>query len=82
MKAAIKYCIDNNILKDFLKRHGSEVENMLFAEITTEEYGEIRFNEGREEGEEKRNQYVLELINQGLSTEEIKQRLMQKEKKE
>jgi len=82
MKAAIKYCIDNNILKDFLKRHGSEVENMLFTEISIEELSEIRFNEGREEGAEKHNQYVLELINQGLSTEEIKQRLMQKEKKE
>jgi len=77
MKAAIEYCIENNILKDFLKRHGSEVVNMLFAEISTEEYGEIRFNEGREEGAEKRDQYVLELINQGLSTEEIKQRLTQ-----
>jgi len=32
--------------------------------------------EGREEGQEKNRQYILELINQGLSTEEIKQQLL------
>ena len=92
MKAAIQYCIENDIIKDFLKKHGSEVVNMLFTEISLEELSEIRFNEGREigreegqeegreEGAEKRDQYVLELINQGLSTEEIKQRLMQETK--
>jgi len=84
MKAAIQYCIENDIIKDFLKKHGSEVVNMLFTEISTERYGEIRFNEGREigheEGAEKRNKYVLDLINQGLSNEEIKQRLMQETK--
>jgi len=30
-RSAIKYCIKNNILKDFLKKHGSEVLSMLYS---------------------------------------------------
>jgi len=33
--------------------------------------------EGREEGEEKSRQYFLELLNQGLTIDEIKERLQQ-----
>ena len=36
-KSAIKYCIKNDILKDFLRKHGSEVINMLYAEYDPEE---------------------------------------------
>jgi len=62
--SAINYCIKNNILKDFLKKHGSEVLNMLYAEYDPEvemrvvreealEDGiEIGMERGREEGEE------------------------------
>jgi hypothetical protein len=37
VEAAIKYCIDNNVLRDFLKTHGSEVYNMLITEYNREE---------------------------------------------
>jgi len=37
--------------------------------------------EGHKKGSEKRDQYIIKLIDQGLSTEEIKQRLSQKTKK-
>ena len=84
MKAAIEYCIDNDILKDFLKRYGSEVVNMLFTEISTEKYGEIRYNEGREDEREKRDKEIaknalakgltLEFVHEitGLPIDEIK----------
>jgi hypothetical protein len=75
MKAAIKYCIENNILKQFLETNSSEVFNMLLTEWNTEEAKEVWFEEGREE--ERR--YVLELLAQGLSMEEIKLRLTSKE---
>jgi hypothetical protein len=39
---AIKYCIDHNILRQFLELHGSEVLNMLLEEWNIEEYGEVR----------------------------------------
>ena len=91
MKSAIKYCIENNILKEFLKKHGSEVINMLFDEISTEEIAAIRYREGREEGREEgrvegleegcatgrddERKFLLSLIDKGFSVEEIKQRL-------
>ncbi|MCL2765816.1 MAG: hypothetical protein FWD40_11150, partial [Treponema sp.] len=87
MRAAIKYCIENGILGDFLKKHGSEVINMLFEEISVERLGAIRYKEGREDGiEEGRaegkaegREEVFELMSQGLSVEEIKSRLIQTE---
>jgi len=48
---AVKYCVENVILKEFLEKHGSEVINMLFEELTIEEIADIRYKEGR--GEEK-----------------------------
>ena len=37
VETAIKYCIEHNILKDFLMKHASEVVNMLFEEMSIEE---------------------------------------------
>jgi len=55
-RSAINYCIKNNILKDFLRKHSSEVLNMLYAEYDPEvEMRVVReeaLEEGREEGEE------------------------------
>jgi hypothetical protein len=50
LKKAVEYCIDRNILKEFLESHASEVINMLFAEWKDEEALEYRYNEGRREG--------------------------------
>jgi len=76
---AIEYCIENNILKKYLKKHGSEVFNMIFAEWNWDTALKVAREEGREEGSEDNRQYVLDMINNGLSIEEIKQRLNQKE---
>ena len=79
LKLTIKYCIDNNILKDFLKEHSSEVYSMLYGEYRIEDEIAVLKEEAREdgyaEGQGKERSFVLELINQGLSTEEIKERL-------
>jgi len=48
VRKAVKYCIDHNVLKEFLKEHGSEVNNMLFEELSTEEIAAIRSEEARE----------------------------------
>ena len=53
LRSAVKYCIENNVLRDFLKKHSSEVINMLFEELSTEEIVAIRCEEAREEGEER-----------------------------
>jgi predicted transposase YdaD len=53
MKAAIKYCIDHNILKYFFETHSTEVFNMLITEWDTEEAKQVWYEEGLEEGLEK-----------------------------
>jgi len=53
VKKAIKYCIDHDILSQYLKKHASEVVNMLFEEISIEEIVAIRSREAWEEGLEQ-----------------------------
>jgi len=87
-RSAIKYCIKNNILRDFLRKHGSEVLNMLYAEydpevemrVVREEALEEGMEKGREEAREEDRVYFLELLTQGLTIKEIKERLQQEEK--
>jgi len=83
VKEAVKYCQKYDILNEFLEIHGSEVLNMILTEWNTEDAIAFAREEGREEGieegrEEARENYkqqFLELINQGLTAEEIKQRI-------
>jgi len=85
VRNAVKYCIEHGILKDFLKKHGAEVVNMLFDDISVEEIAEIRAEEAREEGieigrveaQEEDRKFFISLLDQGLSVDEIKQRLTQ-----
>jgi len=91
-KNAIEYCIENNILKKFLEEHSSEAFNMIFTEWNWDDALEVAREEGREdgreeglekgreEGAEKSRQFFLDMINQGLPIEEIKQRLNQTER--
>ena len=53
IKKAIAYCVENDILKDFLEKNGSEVENMLYTEWNLDEAKEVWFEEGMEKGMEK-----------------------------
>ncbi len=79
-KSAINYCIKNNILKDFLKKHSSEVLNMLYGEYDPEVEMRVVREEAIEETREEERQYFLEMINKGLTIEEIKERLKQEER--
>ena len=53
IKKAIRECIANGILEDYLKRKGSEVSNMLIAEYDYEEDMRVNREEAREEGREE-----------------------------
>jgi len=46
----IEYCIKNNILKDYLIEHASEVINMIFGEYDREMDIAVNRREAREEG--------------------------------
>ena len=65
-KRAIKYCIEHNILKQFLENHGSEVYSMALcgwdieeARVAwREEAREAGLEEGREEGREEEREVI------------------------
>lgn len=46
---AVRFCITNDILKEFLEKHGSEVNNMIKLNLTQEEFMEIRLAEMAED---------------------------------
>lgn len=50
IKPAIRQCIDENILADFLQEHFEEVANMLAKEYRLEDELEARMEEGMEQG--------------------------------
>lgn len=65
-----------SILSGFLKEHENEVDVMLSG-ITKEEYGDIRYQEGREEGrEEGIHKSIRMLRGVGLSDESIVQAVL------
>ena len=80
IKSAVKYCVDNDILKEFLLEHASEVINMLRTEFNMDTALKVARKEGRQEGLEKGQDYVLELMAQGLSYEEIKKKIEESKK--
>lgn len=72
---AVNQAIHNNVMKDFLSQHGSEVENMLFEEWKWEEYAAMQKAEGRKEGhkegrKESQTEIILNMA-KSLSPEEI-----------
>ncbi|MDR2900867.1 MAG: Rpn family recombination-promoting nuclease/putative transposase [Treponema sp.] len=79
IKEAVKYCGKHDILKEYLEIHGSEVLNMLLEEWNLEDAKEVWREEAREEGlEEGRKEgqtQILQLLKDGLSIEEIQERL-------
>jgi len=83
IKPVINYCIANNILKKFLEENSSEVTNMIFGDYDRDTDIAVNrreaWEDGRAEGRDENRKYILELINQGLSTEEIKQCISQEE---
>jgi len=75
IKRAIKYCRENDILKDFLEKHGTEVQRMLTKEWKLEDALAVRYEEGledgREEGCEEGERNVIAMLKSGKSPEEI-----------
>jgi len=79
IELAVKYCIDNDILREYLEQQSTEVKNMLTEEFNLEEYKAVArwegIAEGMEKGEKKVQNYILDLIEQGFSREEIKMKI-------
>ena len=60
IKKAIRECIDRGILAEYLKRTGSEVENMLIAEYSYEEDIQVKQQEAKQQGMEEATEKVTE----------------------
>ena len=71
LRLAVAYCIENGIMTDYFRHNASEVANMFMTEYSIEDAIEVAHEEGKEKGQS----YVLELMAQGLSYEEIKRKI-------
>ena len=80
---AVKTCVNENVMKEFLEKNASEVLNMLFTEFDMDTAIEVWKEEGKKEGEIKKQLEIaknlldvldIETISKktGLSIEEIK----------
>ncbi|MCL1911459.1 MAG: hypothetical protein FWG13_04585 [Leptospirales bacterium] len=81
VKLAVRYCIENGILADYLRQNSTEVMNMLL-EYNVEDAIEAAREEGIERGKKEVQSYVLELMAQGLGYEEIKKKVEEVSKKD
>ena len=79
VQEAVKYCQKHGILKRFLEIYGSEVLNMLLAEWNIDDALAVAREEGMEQGlEQGRDDIrikVFELLDQGLTADEIRQQI-------
>ena len=53
LNQAVDYCIENDILKEFLLKNRAEVLGMLLEEFDAEKYERTIRGEGREEGKKE-----------------------------
>ena len=76
---AVVYCIRNNIMKEFLELHGSEVSNMLLSEWNMDEALEVTqeeaFADGVEYGLAAEREKNIRALRRKLSAEDIAETL-------
>ena len=73
IRKAVKYCLEQNILKDFFTQNATEVINMLMTEWKWEDALAVRYEEGREEGREEGLEITARnALAEGLPIESIK----------
>lgn len=81
---AVRYCIDNDILKQYLLKNRKEVKNMTLTEFNEERYGELCKKEGLVEGFEKgriegRVEEIIQIYDEiGLTKDEIVQKIAER----
>ena len=89
IKFAVNCCIEEGILEDYFRQNSSEVAKMTFLEynvkthlkVAREEAMEEGMEKGLEEVIEKGEERVLELMEQGLSADEIRKKLKRTSRK-
>ena len=70
MEKAVKECIKDNILKEFLKIYGSDVINMMSMEFNLDDALRVRHNDGIIKGEQRKAEKVAEkMLKRGIPVE-------------
>jgi plasmid maintenance system antidote protein VapI len=71
IEKAVTFCKEHGILKSFMKKYGTEVQNMLNFEFDMKDALEVSREEGREEGREEAREEIFkelaELLQRGHS---------------
>ena len=71
IKQTIEYCIEHNIMKEFLEANGSEVANMLLSGWNMDEALAVSKEEGFEDGAIYERENNIRKFSTKLSSEEI-----------
>ena len=75
VEAAIKSCVERNILVYFLEKHASEVLNMLFTEWNLDDALEVAREEAREDGRKEGHEELFALWESGVPIAEAKKKM-------
>ena len=71
---AVRECIEENILRDFLEQHRREVCDMCLTEFDEKKYEDVLREDGREEGRSEERKTLLEIVQklkEGKTTEQL-----------
>ena len=72
IRRAVKFCLDNGIMGNYLIEHSEEVFNMLALEWNMNDALQARFEDGYEDGRnEERESVAIKLIRRGRPLDEI-----------
>ena len=72
IRAAMRYCQENDIMRDFLEAHESEVIDMVNFEWNQKDFEEAIREEGREEGREaEQASFIMGMLKEKLPLETI-----------
>ena len=78
IRRAVQFCLDNNIMRDYLLRHSEEVFDMLALEWNLNDALQARFEEGYEDGHNKGinagiESVALNMLRSGMTVETIQE---------
>ena len=83
---AVRECIEENVLRDFLEQHRREVCDMCLTEFDEKKYEDVLREEGREEGlaegrseERKTLLEIVQKLKEGKTPEQLVEDGMEKE---
>ena len=78
IRRAVKFCLDNGIMGNYLVEHSEEVFNMLALEWNLDDALAARFEEGRNEGRDEGinvgiESVALNMLRSGMTVDKIKE---------